>query len=76
MIKALPYIIEGLIALLAIAFVYAQVVLPYIRKTPFFPMFRPQPKVERQIEEVNEQVLNKELESELTERQRQLAKKK
>ena len=76
MIKVLPYLIEGLIILVALAFVYAQVVLPFFRKTPFFPMFRSRPKVERRIEEVNEQLRDKALERELAERQRQLGKKK
>ncbi|MBP9698279.1 MAG: hypothetical protein KBD65_03760 [Candidatus Moranbacteria bacterium] len=76
MIKLLQWGIEGVVALAILIFVYSQVLRPLFRGTPAFPMFRRRPNTERQIEEVNEQLEDKQLQRELADRQRQLGKKK
>ena len=76
MIKLLMFGLEVLLALGVFAFAYSQLLLPLIWKTPFFPMFRPRPKTEQEIEAVNEQLADRQLERDLASRQRELGKKK
>lgn len=58
-----------------IALVYSQLILPMVRKTPFFPLFRSRPRVEREIEATNEALEDADLGDELKQRQRQLEKR-
>jgi hypothetical protein len=73
--KAILTGFEVFLGLGLLVLVYSQLILPMFRSTPVFPMFRARPKIMKQIEEVNEQLDDKELARQLKERERQLGKK-
>ena len=60
MIKLLQFGFEWLLMLVILVFVYAQVIRPLVVGTPVFPMFRKRPNLEREMEEVTEELRDQE----------------
>ena len=63
---------EAVLVLLFCVVAYSQVVLPLIRKTPVFPIFRRKPQLEAEIEAVNEDLAAKDEQRVLADKKRQL----
>lgn len=72
MLKILQLLFEFALGGAVLVFVYWQMIRPLFRGTPIFPMFRRRPRVERELEVVNEQMEDADLRRQLEARQRQL----
>ena len=72
MINVLGWGFEILLALGVLAIVYSQILRPLFRGTPLFPFFRERPKLERELEQVTEQIEDKDLAARLAARRREL----
>ncbi len=72
MIKLLQWLFEGGLLILLIILVYSQIVLPLVKNTPVFPMFRRRPDIKHEIEQTNEALEENELQRTLAAKKKRL----
>ena len=74
MLKILQLLFEFALGGAVLVFAYWQMIRPLFRGTSMFPMFRRRPRVERELEAVNEQLEDADLQRQLEARRRQIGK--
>lgn len=58
--------LQFVLSIFILIFLITQIILPFIRSTPFFPIFLNEANLQREIEKCNQELIEKKMEDEIS----------